>query len=265
MARVYGIAGHGAGDPGACAHGYSEAERVRALGARMEALSGGEFVLLDPTRNWYADGGIYYLSLPRGAQLVELHMDSAGSGARGGHVVIDADFEPDGYDRALADFISGYFPGRSVTISKRNDLGNPNAAQYRGISYRLLECCFITSWEDLKKFNENLDDVARGILGALGIGDGIEEEEEMPITDEEIERIARRAAELTRSEILGYINPQMESVDVYQMLHDMPQRVWGYQNERFEKVDAYQILRDTRDATAKPVEEEEPTEPEEAE
>ena len=82
--------------------------------------------------------------------------------------------------------------------------------------------------------------MARGILGALGIGDGIEEEEEMPITDEEIERIARRAAELTRSEILGYINPQMESVDVYQMLHDMPQRVWGYQNERFEKVDAYQ-------------------------
>ena len=178
MARLYGIAGHGAGDPGACAHGYSEAERVRALGARMEALSGDEFVLLDPTRNWYADGGIYYLSLPRGAQLVELHMDSAGSGARGGHVVIDADFEPDGYDRALADFISGYFPGRSVTISKRNDLGNPNAAQYRGISYRLLECCFITSWEDLKKFNENLDDVARGILGALGIGDGIEEKEE---------------------------------------------------------------------------------------
>ena len=92
-----------------------------------------------------------------------------------------------------------------------------------------------------------------------------EKEEDMPITDEEIERIARRAAELTRSEILGYINPQMESVDVYQMLHDMPQRVWGYQNERFEKVDAYQILRDTRDATAKPVEGEEPTEPEKAE
>lgn len=172
MARLYGIAGHGAGDPGACAHGYSEAERVRALGARMEELGGGDFVLLDPTRNWYADRGIYYLSLPRGAQLVELHMDSAGSGARGGHVVIDADFEPDEYDRALADFISGYFPGRGVTISRRNDLANPNAAQYRGISYRLLECCFISNYDDLQKFNSSLDAVARGILGAFGIGAG---------------------------------------------------------------------------------------------
>ena len=75
------IAGHGAGDPGACAHGCSEAERVRALASRMEALGGDAVEVLDTSRNWYADNGISSLSLPSGAsQMVELHMDSAGSG-----------------------------------------------------------------------------------------------------------------------------------------------------------------------------------------
>lgn len=172
MARLYVIAGHGAGDPGACAHGCSEAERVRALASRMEALGGDAVEVLDTSRNWYADNGISSLSLPSGAQMVELHMDSAGSGARGGHVVINGRYSADEYDRALADFISGFFPGRSRPVVGRTDLANPNRAAARGISYRLLECCFISSWEDLQRFNGNLDAVARGILGAFGIGAG---------------------------------------------------------------------------------------------
>lgn len=172
MARLYVIAGHGAGDPGACAHGCSEAERVRALASRMEALGGDAVEVLDTSRNWYADGGISSLSLPSGAQMVELHMDSAGSGARGGHVVINGRYSADEYDRALADFISGFFPGRSRPIVGRTDLANPNRAAARGISYRLLECCFISDYDDLQKFNGNLDAVARGVLGAFGIGAG---------------------------------------------------------------------------------------------
>lgn len=172
MARLYVIAGHGAGDPGACAHGFSEAERVRALASRMEALGGDAVEVLDTSRNWYADGGISSLSLPSGAQMVELHMDSAGSGARGGHVVINGNYAADAYDRALADFISGFFPGRSRPIVGRTDLANPNRAAARGISYRLLECCFISNYDDLQRFNSSLDAVARGILGAFGIGAG---------------------------------------------------------------------------------------------
>lgn len=37
MAHIFVIAGHGAGDPGACGNGYQEAERVRALAARIAA------------------------------------------------------------------------------------------------------------------------------------------------------------------------------------------------------------------------------------
>ena len=37
--------------------------------------------------------------------------------AKGGHVIIDANFEPDKYDEALANFISGIFPGRAEKIA----------------------------------------------------------------------------------------------------------------------------------------------------
>ena len=45
MAKLFVICGHGAGDPGCCAGGYTEAERVRALGQRIKELGGSEVEL----------------------------------------------------------------------------------------------------------------------------------------------------------------------------------------------------------------------------
>ena len=170
MAKLYIIAGHGAGDPGACANGYQEAERVRKLAARIEALGGSKVEVLDTSRDWYADAGINSLSIAKSDCLLELHMDSASASAKGGHVIIYGGYDADEYDKALAKFISGYFPGRSNTIVKRTDLANPKRAANKGINYRLLECCFISNADDLAKFNNNMDEVAKGILAAFGIG-----------------------------------------------------------------------------------------------
>lgn len=167
--KLYIIAGHGNGDPGACAGGYTEAALVRKLAKRIKALGGSNVTVLDTTRNWYADGGISRLDLPKDAQVLELHMDSASASAKGGHVVVDADLNADKYDKALAKFISGYFPGRSITISKRNDLANPNRAQAARISYRLLEVCFISNKADRTKFISKTDEIAKGILKAFDI------------------------------------------------------------------------------------------------
>lgn len=172
MAKLFVICGHGAGDPGACSGGYSEAERVRALASRMKALGGSEVQIGDTSRNWYADNGIGRGDCPAGVPVIELHMDSAVASARGGHAIIKAGFDPDSYDNALANFIGSMFPGRSKLIVGRNDLANPNRAAAVGVNYRLLECCFISNSEDLAKFNGNLDAVAKGILGAFGIGSG---------------------------------------------------------------------------------------------
>ena len=88
MAHLFLIAGHGAGDSGAVGYGYTEAERVRALARRIVAYGGSNVTLGDTSRNWYADKGISSLKISKDWQILELHMDSNVSTAKGGHVII---------------------------------------------------------------------------------------------------------------------------------------------------------------------------------
>lgn len=164
------ICGHGAGDPGACGNGYTEAERVRVLASRIKELGGSNVTIGDMSKNWYKSGLVNNTNIPNGAKVLELHMDSGVASARGAHVIIDADFEPDAYDKALAAFISSIFPGRSNTIVKRNNLANPNRAQAAGINYRLMECGFISNAGDVEIFNSKMDEIAKGILECFDIG-----------------------------------------------------------------------------------------------
>lgn len=168
VAKLFVICGHGAGDPGCCAGGYTEAERVRALGERIKELGGDQVELGDTSRNWYADGGVNRLRTD--SPVVELHMDASGAAtAHGAHVIIKEGFEPDVYDKALADKLSAFMPGRAQKLVKRSDLANVNRAAVRGINYRLAENGFIDNDGDLQKFNENLDELARIYLECFGI------------------------------------------------------------------------------------------------
>nr|DAT75806.1 MAG TPA: lysin [Caudoviricetes sp.] len=168
MAKLFVICGHGAGDPGADGGGYTEAERVRALAARIKALGGSEVELGDTSRNWYRDGGISRLETS--APVVELHMDASGvQGAHGAHVIIKSGFAADEYDRALADRLSAMMPGRAEKIVHHSELANVNRAARRGINYRLVENGFIDSDVDLAYFNEHVDDIARVYLEVFGI------------------------------------------------------------------------------------------------
>lgn len=169
MVKLFVIAGHGAGDPGACSGGYSEADLVRQLASRLKAIGGSDVQVGDTSVNWYKSNYIGKGKCPKGVPVLELHMDSASASAKGGHVVIKSGFKADKYDNALANFIAGMFPGRSKKIVGRSDLANPNRAASMGVNYRLLECCFISNTNDRNKFINQMDDVARGILAAFGI------------------------------------------------------------------------------------------------
>ena len=169
MAHLFIIAGHGAGDSGAVGYGYTEAERVRTLARRIVAYGGSNVTLGDTNRNWYADKGISSLNIPKSYQILELHMDSGVATAKGGHVIIKEGYSPDQYDTALANFIGSFFPGRANKVVGRAHLANVNRAAAKGYSYRLLENGFITNKTDLTKFNDEIDDLARGILKSFGI------------------------------------------------------------------------------------------------
>lgn len=167
MAHIFVIAGHGAGDPGACGNGYQEAERVRALAARIAAYGGSNVTVGDTGRNWYADNGISSLSIPKDWQIIELHMDSAAASARGGHVIIKSGFSADAYDNALANLVGSILPGRSQLIVGRSDLANPKRAAAKGYGYRLVEFGFISNATDVQIFNSRMDDLAKGIVEAF--------------------------------------------------------------------------------------------------
>ena len=168
--KLYLIAGHGAGDSGACGNGYQEQERVRKLVERIKYFGGSDVVVLDTSRNWYADAGILSLNIPNDCALLECHMDSAGKGARGGHVIIAKGLGgADAYDKALAKLMVEIFPGRANSIVERGDLANPNRAKARGINYRLVEFGFISDANDVKTFNTRMDEIAIRVLDCFGI------------------------------------------------------------------------------------------------
>lgn len=167
--KLFYIAGHGAGDPGAVGCNYEEAERVRTFGKRLKELGGDAVILGDFARDYYSDGGIYRLNIDNETAILEGHMDAGQATARGGHVIINAGLYPDEYDNALALLLSKILPGRSQLIVQRDDLANPQRAEEMGFNYRLVEFGFITNFEDTKIFGDRMDDLAYGVLSAFGI------------------------------------------------------------------------------------------------
>lgn len=185
MAHLYFMAGHGAGDPGACANGYQEAERVRALASAVAAAGGDQVTILDTSRNWYADKGINSLSIPADACLLEAHMDSGVATARGGHVIINGGYQADDYDVALANMLSDILPGRADMIVGRTDLANPRRAAARGINYRLVEFGFITNVTDVEIFCKNINEIAAQVVRCFSItptGNRVDVSSQQPTT-----------------------------------------------------------------------------------
>lgn len=195
--KLWVCCGHGAGDSGAVGGGYTEAERVRALGARIKALGGDSVVLMDTAKNWYASRGFDTVNIPRGDAVVELHMDSAGAGARGAHVIYNARYKPDAYDSALASKVSALFPGRANKLSARSDLRNCNICANRSINYRLVENGFISDATDRNIFNSNIDTLAKIYLDVFGIK---YETEEPDMTDAQAKQLSEVHHELTRTD-----------------------------------------------------------------
>ena len=168
--KLFIITGHGAGDSGAVGHGYQEAERVRALATKIKEYGGEKVLLSDFNLNSYRSNIIGKCQVPKDCLILELHIDSSkNTKARGGHVIINAKFKADEYDVALSRMISTMFPGRAKTIVGRSDLANLRRAAEKGYNYRLLECCFISNAEDIKRFNCEMEKLAKEILNCFKI------------------------------------------------------------------------------------------------
>ena len=162
------ICGHGQGktvyDVGAVNRylNITEAQKVRELADAMKQHATNTHFITD--RNVYDFKDI--VSISKGYESVtELHFNSFNSQAYGTEVLIKDGFTPDKTDTALKNALEKYFKPRGFKYV--DWLYNANVMAKTGISYRLLEICFIDNNNDMAIFEKNKQAIAREIMEAI--------------------------------------------------------------------------------------------------
>ena len=176
------ICGHGAGDPGACACGYKEAELVREIAPSLKNILSqyAEVTIFDTYKNMYKylkAGNSFNFGLYD--YVFELHFNASvgdikGNGkTTGTEILVHTSEKGTSVEQAIVNNIAALgFKNRGV--KKRSDLLNMNTCKKRqGVSYALLETCFIDDLDDMKLYNAKkdllIDAIASGIVDGFGL------------------------------------------------------------------------------------------------
>ena len=162
------ICGHGQGktvyDVGAVNRSLNitEAQKVRELASLMKQHATKSHFITD--KNVYDFNNI--VSISKGYESVtELHFNSFNGQAYGTEVLIKDSFTPDKTDTALKNVLEKYFNARGFKYV--DWLYNANVMAKAGISYRLIEVCFIDNNNDMAIFEKNKNSIAREIMEAI--------------------------------------------------------------------------------------------------
>lgn len=180
--KILLICGHGAGDPGACACGYKEAELVREYGPTLQkALSQyAEVSLFDTAQNMYKNlkSGKTF-NFRDYDYVLELHFNAAandpsGNGkTTGTEILVHPTESGVSVEQAILNNICALgFKNRGVKV--RSNLLNMNTCKGKqGVSYALLETCFIDDLDDVKMYqakkNEIVSAITQGIVTGFGL------------------------------------------------------------------------------------------------
>ena len=162
------ICGHGQGrnvyDSGAVNRSLNitEAEKVRELASLMKPHATKTHFITD--KNVYDFKDI--VSISKGYESVtELHFNSFNGQAYGTEVLIKEGFKPDNTDTALKNVLEKYFKSRGFKYV--DWLYNANVMANTGISYRLIEVCFIDNNEDIAIYEKNKHVIARELMEVI--------------------------------------------------------------------------------------------------
>ena len=162
------ICGHGQGktvyDVGAVNRSLNitEAQKVRELASLMKQHATKTHFITDT--NVYDFNNI--VSISKGYESVtELHFNSFNSQAYGTEVLIKDSFTPDKSDTVLKNVLEKYFKARGFKFV--DWLYNANVMAKTGISYRLIEICFIDNNNDMTIFEENKQVIALELMEVI--------------------------------------------------------------------------------------------------
>ena len=178
------IAGHGAGDPGACGCGYEEADLTReVVGMLADKLNGYADVDIEvyPTdHSAYHDLSVGNLQVNWSDYdyVLEVHFNACGGQAEGTEIFVTRGEEGTDVEECIMDKLSEYFTVRGV---KRMNFNVIYSAKRAGVSSALLETCFIDSESDVDTYENNKEGIAQAIADGIIEGFGLNDSEHKPI------------------------------------------------------------------------------------
>lgn len=194
--KILLIAGHGAGDPGACSNYGIEANETRRVVDMLKSQFGTyNNISIDvyPTnRNAYEDvkNGCVQVNFANYDYVLEIHFNSAGNIlANGTEVWVTPAESGINVEQLIVNKIAslGYL-NRGV---KREDFAVIRNAKNKGVSSALIEICFISNQNDMNKYNDNFENICKAIVDGVGEGFGLSKNNNIIVTPQPVKPLEK--------------------------------------------------------------------------
>ncbi len=194
--KILLIAGHGNGDPGACANGYKEAEFARELASKLKDILSAyaDVTLFDIQKNMYKYLKTNSFNFKNYDYVFEIHFNAAANDLKGNgrttgcEILVHASEKGTSVEeKILSGICSLGFRNRGV--KRYSNLQNMNICKKKqGVSYALLETCFIDDADDMKLYISKKDEVISAIANGIINGFNLKKSKEVLSKVQEVEK-----------------------------------------------------------------------------
>lgn len=177
--KILLIAGHGAGDPGACGNGYKEANLTREIVNNVEKKL-KKYATVDiynQKRNAFYDclNGVFKIG--KYDYVLEIHLNASNGKGHGTEIYVTTTEQGITVEQAIMKNMSKFFTLRDNDSIfdgvKRTNFLVINTVKSRGMSGALLETCFIDNKSDIAIYKKNKDAIAQAICDGVVTGFGL--------------------------------------------------------------------------------------------
>lgn len=186
--KILLIAGHGAGDPGACGNGYKEADLTREMVKLIANNLKNYSVTVDTyntNKNAFADVQKGAFKIGKYDYALEIHFNAFDSAsAHGSEIYVTTRESAISIEQGIMKKMNKYFTLRDNDSIfdgvKRTNFLVINTLKNMGISGALLETCFITNKNDMIVYQSNKAAIAKDIASAIATGFGLKKKAATP-------------------------------------------------------------------------------------
>jgi N-acetylmuramoyl-L-alanine amidase len=187
--KILLIAGHGQGDCGAVGNGYQEATLTREVVSLLQSILSrcADVTVFDTSKNMYKflkSGNKF--NFKEFDYVFEVHFNAFNKTAHGTEILVHPNEKGVSVEQNIINGIAALgFTNRGV--KRRTDLLNMNTCKkVQGVSYALLETCFIDNQNDMKLYQAKKQNVVQAIAKGIITGFGLKEDDAIKILKEKV-------------------------------------------------------------------------------